>query len=197
MTNPEPPTETASAAPPGSGHIMARGQAEAVTAILTGLREQAGSRAAETGDLTATTPATGCPVCGCQPPRAHPVLPAGPATRLVAWLADNYHRHGLRVGEIAAAAGVSVRQLQHICRRDFGRTSMQLLADIRLHRARLALTGHGAAPDSIAEAARAAGFTRVSRFTSAYQRRYGTAAAITARIAPDPPAARPPAGQTE
>lgn len=154
MTNPEPAEATTSAARPGSGHIMTSDQAEAVTAILTGLREQAGSRAAAAGHLTTMAPTTGCPVCGCQPPRDHPLLPAGPATRLVAWLAGNYHRYRLRVGEIAAVAGVSVRQLQHICRRDFGRTPMQLLADIRLHRARLAMTGPGDAPTSIAEAAR-------------------------------------------
>jgi len=128
---------------------------------------------------------------------AHPVLPAGPSTRLVAWLADNYCRRGLRVGEIAAAAGVSVRRLQVICRRDFGRTPMQLLAEVRLHRARLALTGPGPAPGSIAEVADAAGFTRVSRFTTAYQRCYGTAPAITARIAPDPSPPRQPAGRGE
>jgi AraC family carnitine catabolism transcriptional activator len=79
-----------------------------------------------------------------------------------------------------------VRRLQVICRRDFGRTPVQLLADIRLHRARLALTSPGAAPDSLAEVARSAGFARVSRFTSAYRRRYGTAPALTARITPDP-----------
>jgi len=146
--------------PPGGEHSMSRGRAEAVTAILTGLCEQAGSQVSASGDLTTTVPAAGCPVCGCQPPRVHPVLPAGLSTLLVAWLADNYCRHGLRVGEIASAAGVSVRRLQVICRRDFGRTPMQLLAEVRLHRARLALTGPGTAPGSIAEVASGAGFTR-------------------------------------
>ena len=201
MRNPEPSPDpakvTTSAATPGGGHSMPRDRAEAVTAILAGLREQAGSQVAAPGDPATMAPATGCPVCGCQPPRARPVLPAGPATRLVAWLAENYHRRGLRAGEIAAAAGVSVRRLQVICRRDFGRTPMQLLADIRLHRVHLALTGPGAAPGSIAEVACAAGFTRVSRFTSAYQRRYGTAPAITARIAPDPSPVRQAAGRAE
>jgi AraC-like DNA-binding protein/transcriptional regulator with XRE-family HTH domain len=136
--------------------------------------------------VSAPGPVPGCPVCGSQAPREDPVAAAGPTAQLAAWLADNYHRHGLRVSDIAAAAGVSVRRLQALCQRDFGRTPMQLLAQIRLHRAHLALTGPGATPVSLAEVARSAGFARVSRFASAYRRRYGTAPALTARITLDP-----------
>jgi AraC-like DNA-binding protein len=165
---------------------MRRGQAEAVAVIFKELSvEGGGGRVTAAGDLSAQGSVPGCPVCGCPPPRTHPVVAAGQATRLVAWLADNYHRPGLRVAEIAAAIGVSPRHLQVTCKRDFGRTPTQILADIRLHRAHLILTGPGAAPHSVAEVARSAGFTRVSRFTSAYRRRYGTVPAITARITPD------------
>jgi AraC-like DNA-binding protein len=146
--------------------------------------------------VTACEPATRCPVCGCQTNRAaHPGLPAGRQAMLMAWLADNYHRPGLRAGEIAAAAGVSVRRLQAICQRDFGRTPMQLLADIRLHRAHLALASPQAAPRTVAEVARSAGFTRLSRFRSAYRRRYGTVPATTAPGAPQLPPGRAAGGE--
>jgi AraC-like DNA-binding protein len=153
-----------------------------------------GGQAPAARAMTAQEPAAGCPVCGCQPDRApHPDLPAGRAARLVAWLADNCHRPGLRVGEIAAAAGLSTRRLQAICQRDFGRTPMQLLAEIRLHRAHLALTGPHPAPRSLAKVARSAGFTRVTRFTRAYRHRYGTVPAITA----DPSPGQEPRGWRE
>jgi AraC-like DNA-binding protein len=117
--------------------------------------------------------AAGCPVCGCQPAPPHPGLPPGRPGLVLAWLADNY-RQPLRVAEIAAAAGLSVRALQATCRREFGRTPHQLLTDIRLHHAHLALTTSVPAPRSVAEAALPAGFTtRLSRFTAACRRRYG------------------------
>ena len=128
----------------------------------------------------------GCPVCGCQPAQPHPGLPPGRPGLLLAWLAGNYHRP-LRAAEIAAAAGLSVRALQATCQREFGRTPFQLLTDIRLHHARLALTTSEPQPGSVAEVARSAGFTtRLTRFTAAYRRRYGTPPAITARITLDP-----------
>jgi AraC-like DNA-binding protein len=125
----------------------------------------------------------GCPVCGCRPAGRHPGLPPGPPGLLLAWLAGNYHRPGLRAAEMAAAAGVSVRRLQAICQREWARTPFQLLTEIRLHRARLALTSTVPAPCSVTEVARSAGFTRVSRFRAAYLDRYGMPPAITIRDA--------------
>jgi AraC-like DNA-binding protein len=123
----------------------------------------------------------GCPVCGCGPARPHPGLPSRAPGLLLAWLAGNYHRPGLRAGEMAAAAGLSVRRLQFACQREWGRTPFQLLAGICLHRARLALTSSVPAPGSVAEVARSAGFTRVSRFRAACPGRYGMPPAITIR----------------
>jgi len=80
---------------------------------------------------------------------------------------------------MAAAAGVSVRRLQVLCRRDWDRTPFQLLAEFRLHRARLALTSTVPPTCSVAEVARSAGFTRVSRFRAAYLHRYGMLPAVT------------------
>ena len=71
---------------------------------------------------------------------------------------------------------------------------MQLLADIRLHRAHLALTSPQGAPPP-GQVARSVGFTQVTRFTRAYQRRYGTTPAATTLIMPAPPAGDADAGE--
>jgi len=115
----------------------------------------------------------GCPVCGCRPARPHPGLPSGKAGLLLAWLTGYYRRPGLRAGEMAAAAGLSIRRLQVLYQRERGRTPFRLLAGICLHRACLGLTSSVPAPGSVAEVARPAGFTRVSRFRAACPGRYG------------------------
>jgi AraC-like DNA-binding protein len=97
----------------------------------------------------------------------------------VRWLAANYQRPGVKVSEMAGAVGLSVRRLQAVSKRDFGRTPLQLLTYIRLYRADQMLNGDMAAPRTLAEVARAAGFTRTHRFTTAYRRRYGAAPVIT------------------
>jgi transcriptional regulator GlxA family with amidase domain len=90
---------------------------------------------------------------------------------VIAWMAANCHRKETTVAEIAAVAGLSPRRLQAIFRRDFDRSPLRLMADIRLHRVHLALTGRPeSAPASIAEAARQAGHSRVTRFRAAYRR---------------------------
>jgi AraC-like DNA-binding protein len=124
-------------------------------------------------------PAAGCPVCGCQPPAWHRALARLHGELLVRWLAANYQRPGVKVSEMAGAVGLSVRRLQAVSKRDFGRTPLQLLTDIRLYRADQMLNGDMAAPRTLAEVARAAGFTRTHRFTTSYRRRYGTAPVIT------------------
>jgi AraC-like DNA-binding protein len=48
-----------------------------------------------------------------------------------------------------------------------------MLVDMRLHRAHLSLTGKLPVPESIAEAARQAGFSRTDKFNAAYRQRYG------------------------
>jgi AraC-like DNA-binding protein len=131
-------------------------------------------------------PAWTCPACGSAPqvPQPGPPLPDR-AALLLDWLAENHQAPGLRVGDIAAAAGISARRLQAICKQHFSRTPIQLLADIRMHHAHTALTGPGPAPASIADAARIAGINRTSRFRAAYRNRYGTAPVITPRIRND------------
>lgn len=144
---------------------------------LTGLLEDPGANR--------DAPAAGCPVCGCQPPGRQRALARLHGELLVTWLAANYQRPGVKVSEMAAAVGLSVRRLQAVTKRDFGRTPLQLLTDIRLYRADQMLNGALTAPRTVAEVARAAGFTRTHRFTTAYRRRYGAAPVITVPAAED------------
>lgn len=127
-----------------------------------------------------TEPAWSCPACGSTPqvPRPGPPRPSPAApdrgSLLLDWLARNHQVPGLRVGDIAAATGVSTRRLQSLCKHRFGCTPMRLLAAVRMHHAHQALAAPGPAPATIAEAARIAGINRASRFRAAYRSRYGT-----------------------
>jgi AraC-like DNA-binding protein len=89
---------------------------------------------------------------------------------LARWLARNYPRGDIRLGEMAAALGISLRTLQSYCRLEFGRTPLQLVKDVRLHQARGLLEEGSTA----GEAARAVGYARTDRFRSDFRARYGT-----------------------
>jgi len=95
----------------------------------------------------------------------------------------NSDRPDVTVGEIAQVADLGARRLQGIIKGDFGRSPLQLLRDIGLHRVHLALTGRSPAPASLAEAAAQAGYTRVARFNAAYRERYGAKSALPGRVA--------------
>jgi transcriptional regulator GlxA family with amidase domain len=139
-------------------------------------------------------PAAGCPVCGTptespfpKPEISSPLRRARAAertARVLDWMVANRDRRDVTVEEVAGVAGISVRRLQAVFRRDFGRSPMRLMADIRLHRVHLALTGRAPAPASLVEAARLAGHTRVHRFCVAYRERYGRYPAFPAHAAP-------------
>ena len=129
-----------------------------------------------------------CPVCGCAPQGLHSDPPSsGRLSLLLNWLAGNHQTPGLRVGDIAAVAGISPRRLQAICKHQFGCTPMHLLADIRMHYVHSALTGQEPVPATIADAARMAGISRVSRFRAAYRGRYGIEPVIVSPECPSQP----------
>jgi AraC-like DNA-binding protein len=137
--------------------------------------------------------AAGCPVCGAPPdfpplppqagtpPPPRSVQAAERTARILAWMASNCHRRDVTVAEVAEVAGLSPRRLQAIFKRDFGRGPLRLMADMRLHRVHLTLTGRAPAPASLAEAARLAGHSRVHRFRIAYRERYGRYPALPGR----------------
>lgn len=140
-------------------------------------------------------PATaGCPICGA--PADFPLAPAQAPSpprltqaaertaRVLAWMASNCDRRDVTAAEIAAVADLSVRHLQAVFKHDFGRSPLLLVADMRLHRVHLALTGRAPAPASLADAATLAGYRRVHRFLAAYRERYGRYPALAAQPAP-------------
>lgn len=107
---------------------------------------------------------------------------AARTARVLTWMEDNCHRRDVTIAEVAEVASLSPRHLQTVFKREFGRSPLQKMADIRLHRVHLALTGQAPAPASIAEAARQAGHSRVTRFENAYRDRYGTYPALPAPV---------------
>jgi transcriptional regulator GlxA family with amidase domain len=84
----------------------------------------------------------------------------------------------IRMAEIAAAAGCSVRTLGEAFRRFRGKTTLQVLHTIRLDQAR-AVLARGEAGLSVAQVARRFGFTNAGRFNVAYQHLFGPAPAET------------------
>ena len=110
-------------------------------------------------------------------PHSHSALLAAPrseapghADRIRAWL-EEHHAEPVSVADVAAAVGLSVRQVQEVVRSAYGTTPTLLLREIRLTRAR-ALLRSGVAT-SVSEAAAGAGFTHLGRFAGAYRDRFG------------------------
>lgn len=118
------------------------------------------------------------------------VLAAGDATapelrhRVTAraYIEDNLPDRGLSATRVAAAAGISKRQLSRI----FAATGVsvpQYILGRRLELARSILARR--TTGSTAQAARAAGFASTAHFSQAFQHRFGTAAGSVRRAAGD------------
>ncbi|WP_170979435.1 AraC family transcriptional regulator [Roseomonas sp. HF4] len=78
----------------------------------------------------------------------------------------------IRMAEVAAAAGCSLRTLAAVFRQFRGRTPLGVLHGVRLDEARRAL-GDGATDVPVVAVARRYGFTNATRFASAFRRRFG------------------------
>lgn len=106
------------------------------------------------------------------------LLSAGPATALPAYVhrAEEFMRQHcaspLRIADVAAAAGCSVRTLNAVFQRFRGQVPLAALQAIRLQQVHVELT-RGADGATIAEVARRYGFTHASRFNQAFLRRFG------------------------
>jgi AraC-like DNA-binding protein len=88
----------------------------------------------------------------------------------------------ITVDEIAAALGLGRRALQMAFKETLDASPRAVLTDLRLDRARARLLSP--APGlTVAEAARASGFTHPGRFAGAYRRRFGESPAATLRRA--------------
>jgi AraC-like DNA-binding protein len=88
--------------------------------------------------------------------------------RAEAYIRSNVSRN-IRLEDMAAAAGVSVRTLQTSFKRDRHITPMQYLRNLRLDVARQRLV----AGSSVADAALDTGFSHQGRFAQYYRRRFG------------------------
>ena len=102
--------------------------------------------------------------------------------------AESYFRdhagQAILMADAAAAAGCSVRALQHAFQRFRGTTPHAALVQARLELARAALLAHGEA--SAAAIARRYGFTNAGRFAAAYAGRFGELPSDTRRRGPAP-----------
>jgi AraC-like DNA-binding protein len=86
------------------------------------------------------------------------------------------------VGDIAAAAGIGPRGLQHSFRRHRDTTPREHLRRVRLERAHRDLQdGDATRGDTVATIARRWGFAHLGRFTAAYRERYGATPGGTLR----------------
>jgi AraC-like DNA-binding protein len=95
---------------------------------------------------------------------------------------ESHAAEAIDVGDIAAAAGIGPRGLQHGFRRYRDTTPRAYLRATRLERAHRDLVeGDPARGDTVSGIARRWGFTHLGRFTSAYRGRYGRAPSDTLR----------------
>ncbi|MBN9111994.1 MAG: helix-turn-helix transcriptional regulator [Pseudonocardia sp.] len=99
---------------------------------------------------------------------APPVAPTTAVDRAMEWIEDHLDEP-LTVSDVAAAAGLSTRQLQEVFRRQRGVSPMEVVRDLRLTRAHAQLRGS----TSVGDVAHACGFGHLSRFASAYRDRFG------------------------
>ncbi|MGK7866495.1 helix-turn-helix transcriptional regulator [Falsiroseomonas sp. E2-1-a20] len=88
----------------------------------------------------------------------------------------------LRIAEVAAAAGCSVRTPEIVFRQFRGTTPLAALHMLRPEQARAALK-RGAAGASTGIVTARYGFTNPSRFSAAFRRRFGETPSETARSA--------------
>lgn len=105
------------------------------------------------------------------------------AHRYVKLLRTHAHEDA-QIADYAERLGVSTRTLQMATASAFQRSPRKLLIMERLRSARLALTDPEQSSLTIAEVANSCGFNHLSRFSSAYRRRFGESPRETRNRAP-------------
>ncbi|MGI5324356.1 AraC family transcriptional regulator [Actinomadura nitritigenes] len=117
-----------------------------------------------------------------EPPRRVPHHLAG---FIRDWV-EAHHRRPIGASDIAAAAGIGVRQLQAVCRAQWGLTPTRLLRGVRLDHARAALRSAGPGHRTVSDIAAAAGYLHMSRFAEHYRQRFGETPTDTLKRAAPP-----------
>lgn len=100
-------------------------------------------------------------------------VPVGAGVRrAVAYLDEHVAEH-VTLPDVAEAARLSVRSVQHVFRRHVGTTPLAYLRDRRLEAVRIELIASDPAEVTVADVARRWGFAHLSRFSQAYHARFG------------------------
>jgi transcriptional regulator GlxA family with amidase domain len=108
-------------------------------------------------------------------------VPAGAGVRrAVAYLDEHVAEH-VTLPDVAEAARLSVRSVQHVFQRHVGTTPLAYLRDRRLDAVRLELLASDPADTTVADVARRWGFAHLSRFSQAYHARFGEYPRVTIR----------------
>lgn len=112
------------------------------------------------------------------PPQDEPEHPAllYPRNARIRAAVEFVHAHvgePLTVGQIADAAGLSIRSTQEGFQRVLGTTPMRYLQQLRMERVRVDLADADPGTASVATVARRWGFVHLGRFAGAYQQRFG------------------------
>lgn len=121
-----------------------------------------------TADLIAALIAT-----VCDHPQAREVLNATEPTRVGAYIDEHLSDAKLTTGQIAAAHGMSARQLTTLWRRTHEVTPVDWIARRRLERARQMLTDPALGPASVHAIAFACGFSDAADFSQRFRATYG------------------------
>ena len=94
------------------------------------------------------------------------------------WLAAHL-AEPVTVTDLARGIGLSVRQVQHVVRAEYGTTPLGLLRELRLAEAHRLLRAAAPADRTVAGIAHECGITHLGRFAQAYRERYGVTPAQT------------------
>ena len=100
--------------------------------------------------------------------------------RAISFIDDNAHRD-ISAADIAAAAHVTIRTIQHAFRRHLDTTPTAYLRHVRLHHTHRDLQAADPTTTTVFAVASRWGFPNHSRFTSAYHQAYGTTPSQTLR----------------
>ncbi|MGW3482902.1 helix-turn-helix domain-containing protein [Rhodococcus indonesiensis] len=111
-----------------------------------------------------------------------------PAVRRAVAFIESHAAQPIRLGDIAAAAGVGARALQYAFVRHYHSTPMRYLRSVRLERAHRQLrAGDPSRGETVAAIATRCGFSTPSRFATQYRTVYGRPPHRTLYEEPDRP----------
>lgn len=85
---------------------------------------------------------------------------------------EDHLREPISIPDLAVAAGVNIRTLQAMCRRELGRTPLEYVREARLSECRRELLD-SSSDLTVGEVARRWGFAHAGRFSTRYRQAFG------------------------